>query len=136
MTLNDRTPVPETIDDIAVRPIDYPRAIEFVEANGFKSLAVKLAARAGASGTAPKPAEPAAPQKIETTGYDTILSLEALDMWIETAAAQGFVAVDTETTSVQPMLANLVGVSLAIEPGKACYIPIGHTGSGRVKVEF
>ncbi|MGE0668535.1 MAG: DNA polymerase I [Sphingomonadales bacterium] len=130
VTLNDRTPVPEGIDDIAVRPIDFPRAIEFVEMNGFKSLAVKLAARASSSGAVAKPAEPAPPQKVETTGYDTILSLEALDMWIDAAAAQGFVAVDTETTSVQPMLANLVGVSLAIEAGKACYIPIGHTGSG------
>ncbi len=128
--LNDRTPIPESIDDIAVRPIDYARAVQFVEHNGFKSLAVKLAARGASSGTPVKAAEPAAPQKIETTGYDTILSLGALDMWIDAAAAQGFVAVDTETTSVQPMLANLVGVSLAIEPGKACYIPIAHTGSG------
>ena len=128
--LDDRAPVPEAIDDIKVRPIDYPRAIQFVEMNGFKSLAVKLASRAGGGSAAagPKPAE--APQKVETTGYDTILSLDALDMWIETAASQGYVAVDTETTSVQPMLAGLVGVSLAIEPGKACYIPIGHTGSG------
>ncbi len=130
VTLDDRAPVPEGIDDIKVRPIDYPRAIQFVEMNGFKSLAVKLASRAGGGSTTagPKPAE--APQKVETTGYDTILSLDALDMWIDAAAAQGFVALDTETTSVQPMLAALVGVSLAIEPGKACYIPIGHTGSG------
>ncbi|MEN3975132.1 DNA polymerase I [Emcibacter sp. SYSU 3D8] len=128
--LDDRVPIPEGIDDIKVRPIDYARAVAFVEANGFRGLATKLGARAGGGSAAsgPMPAHPR--QKIETTGYDTILSLEALDMWIESAADQGFVAVDTETTSVQPMLASLVGVSLAIQPGKACYIPVGHTGSG------
>jgi DNA polymerase-1 len=128
--LDDHAPVPEGIDDISVRPIDFPRAIEFVEANGFKSLAVKLAARAGASGAPAARSAEATPQEIDTAGYDTILSLDVLSAWIDTATRQGFVAVDTETTSVQPMLASLVGVSLAIEPGKACYIPIGHTGSG------
>ncbi|MEN3952326.1 DNA polymerase I [Iodidimonas sp. SYSU 1G8] len=132
--LHDTVPVPETIDDLKVRPIDVPRAIAFVEENGFRTLATKLAARhqreapAAASSAAQAAAE--ARPRVEMGGYDTILSLEALDAWIDAAASQGFVAVDTETTSLQPMLAELVGVSLAIEPGKACYIPIGHTGSG------
>ena len=124
--LDDRAPVPETIDDIKVRPIDLPRAIAFVEENGFRTLATKLAARHGAA--TPKSAEPR-PQS-QMGGYDTILTMDALDAWIDAAALQGFVAVDTETTSLQPMLASLVGISLAIEPGKACYIPVGHTGSG------
>jgi DNA polymerase-1 len=125
--LDDRAPVPETIDDLRVRPIDVTSAVAFVEQNGFKSLAVKLAARH--RDTAPRPAA-APPQVAIGAGYDTVLTLPALEAWIDTAAAQGFVAVDTETTSLQPMLASLVGVSLAIEPGKACYIPVGHTGSG------
>ncbi|MBI1180834.1 MAG: DNA polymerase I [Alphaproteobacteria bacterium] len=123
--LDDRVPLPDGVDDIKVRPIDVETALAFVEENGFRTLATKLAARHGA---APPKAENPAPVKMG--GYDTILSLDDLDLWIETATAQGFLAVDTETTSLQPMLAELVGVSLAIAPGKACYIPVGHTGSG------
>lgn len=64
--------------------------------------------------------------KIDTTGYETIATIEQLDAWIAKANERGFVAVDTETTSLDPMQADLVGVSLASEPGKAAYIPLGH----------
>jgi len=45
---------------------------------------------------------------------------------VEKARAQGFIAVDTETDSLTSATAKLVGVSLALQPGKACYIPLGH----------
>jgi DNA polymerase-1 len=62
--------------------------------------------------------------------YQTILSLEALDRWIAEATDQGYVAVDTETDSLDAMQANIVGVSLATAPGRACYIPLAHKASG------
>jgi DNA polymerase I len=65
-------------------------------------------------------------EKIDRSGYETALSVERLEKWIEEATAQGFVAVDTETTSLDPMSCALVGVSLATAPGRACYIPLGH----------
>ena len=49
-----------------------------------------------------------------------------LDDWIARARAAGMVCVDTETTSLDPMTARLCGVSLAVAPGEACYIPCGH----------
>ena len=54
----------------------------------------------------------------------------ALKRWIAEANDQGYVAVDTETDSLDAMQANLVGVSLATAPGKACYIPLGHKAAG------
>ncbi len=62
--------------------------------------------------------------------YETVLTIEALEKWIAAATAQGFVCVDTETDSLDAMQANIVGVSLATVPGKACYVPLAHQGAG------
>ncbi len=68
--------------------------------------------------------------KIDRASYETILSLESLDRWLSTAREQGFLAIDTETDSLDAMQANMVGFSLAIAPGKACYAPLLHKGEG------
>ena len=62
--------------------------------------------------------------------YETVTSLSALKTWADAARGQGFVALDTETDSLDSMQANLVGVSLALAPGKACYIPLQHKATG------
>ncbi len=62
--------------------------------------------------------------------YETVTNLKQLDSWIANAREAGYVAVDTETTSLDAMQAELCGVSLSITPGDACYIPLGHCGAG------
>src|SRR5690606_15016553 len=64
------------------------------------------------------------------SGYETVTSEERLRDWIARATERGVVAIDTETTSLDPMQAELVGVSLAIAPNEACYIPLAHRGEG------
>lgn len=61
--------------------------------------------------------------------YETITNATELEDWIAAALDQGFVAIDTETTSLDAMQADLVGVSMALAPGKAAYIPLGHRAS-------
>ncbi|SON58292.1 DNA polymerase I [Hartmannibacter diazotrophicus] len=63
---------------------------------------------------------------VDTSAYETVRSLDRLDAWIAAAFDLGYVAVDTETTSLDAMQAELVGVSLSTGPGKACYIPLLH----------
>ncbi|WP_068084557.1 DNA polymerase I [Polycladidibacter stylochi] len=63
---------------------------------------------------------------VDTQSYETVSTLAQLQQWVDAAIAQGYVAVDTETTSLDAMQAELVGVSLALAPGKACYIPLAH----------
>jgi DNA polymerase-1 len=63
---------------------------------------------------------------IDRALYETVTTLERLEAWITEAFAAGIVAMDTETTSLDPMSCNLVGVSLATAPGRACYIPLRH----------
>jgi DNA polymerase-1 len=65
-----------------------------------------------------------------------VRTLDDLDRWIAAARHQGFVAVDTETDSKDQMHAGLVGVSLALEPNKACYIPLGHGGGDLLGGDF
>jgi DNA polymerase-1 len=67
--------------------------------------------------------------KIDRAGYETVSDLAALVRWIAAAVDQGFVALDLVTTSPEPMLAEITGVALALAPGKACYVPLGHRAS-------
>jgi DNA polymerase-1 len=78
---------------------------------------------AGASGSVPAPV--AGPGR-----YTLIQDLETLQAWIARARDAGTVAVDTETTSLDAMQAELVGVSLAVEPGEAAYLPLAHVAPG------
>ncbi len=69
--------------------------------------------------------------KIDPANYETVRDLTRLEHWIAEATAARRVAFDTETTSLDAMRADLVGFSLATAPGKACYVPLGHTtGTG------
>jgi DNA polymerase-1 len=63
---------------------------------------------------------------IDYSAYETVTTLERLDQWIARAKEIGTVCVDTETTSLDAMQAGLCGVSLALAPNEACYIPCGH----------
>ena len=63
---------------------------------------------------------------INHNAYVTVTAAKELDNWIARAREAGLVCVDTETTSLDPMTAGLCGVSLAVAPGEACYIPCGH----------
>jgi DNA polymerase-1 len=64
--------------------------------------------------------------KIDVEKYHCVRRLEDLQRWVAAAREQGLVAIDTETTSLDPMQAELCGVSLALQPGFACYVPLGH----------
>jgi len=62
--------------------------------------------------------------------YETVTTMDQLDRWIAAALNQAYVCIDTETDSLDAMQANIIGVSLATAPGKACYIPLGHQAAG------
>ena len=69
-------------------------------------------------------------QKIDRSGYVTVTDLATLDAFIAEAREAGVVAVDTETSALDAMAADLVGVSLAVRAGRACYIPLAHRSEG------
>ncbi|HEY5608120.1 MAG TPA: DNA polymerase I, partial [Alphaproteobacteria bacterium] len=68
--------------------------------------------------------------KIDRSKYETVRTLDRLKAWVARARELGVVAVDTETTSLDPMVAQLCGFSLAVADNEACYVPIGHREGG------
>src|SRR5271169_5104108 len=69
-------------------------------------------------------------QKFDRSKYETVRSLDRLKAWTERARNLGFVALDTETKSLDPMQAELCGFSLALAPNEACYVPLSHRQGG------
>jgi DNA polymerase-1 len=78
-----------------------------------------------------EPKKAAEPEKIEVdrSKYGTVTDEASLDRWIADARAQGYVAIDTETDCIDCIIAKLAGISLAIAPNRACYVPVGHSGA-------
>jgi DNA polymerase-1 len=72
----------------------------------------------------------AAKSQVDRTKYETVRSVERLRHWIDRAFDLGVIAIDTETTSLDPMQAELCGISLALTPNEACYVPLSHRAGG------
>ncbi|GAA3694208.1 DNA polymerase I [Sphingomonas cynarae] len=122
--------LPEPLEDLELKGIPDAPLRAFLEHHGFRSLLNKLGQVADAPAAAPAgdaPIQDDPPCNLD--GYETVQDLDALDGWIARARHQGWIAVDTETSSTDATQANLVGVSLALAPNLACYIPLGHGGT-------
>ncbi|WP_118858069.1 DNA polymerase I [Sphingomonas mesophila] len=132
-------PLPQPIEELKLTGIPPEPLREFLEDQGFKSLLNRLTGGGASSGGArpvgvmtPAAApQPPVPEKIEVdrSAYETVVDEDALERWIAEARHKGFVAIDTETDCIDCVVANLAGISLAVEPGRACYIPVGHSGA-------
>jgi DNA polymerase-1 len=125
VTLKDDVPVEVPLASFALKPVDHELLLGFLREQGFKSVIARIESRRGAARGAPA----AAAQSTEIEGggsYVTVTEPEQLAQWIARASAAGILAVDTETTSLNEARARLVGVSLSITPGEACYIPLAH----------
>ncbi len=101
---------------------DGPVLRAFLEENGFRSIIARLGEMLG-DDTAAVAEQDAGPTEAQ---YELVQTADALKRWIAAANKLGSVTVDTETTGLNAHRAELVGVSLSCEAGKACYIPLGH----------
>ena len=138
VTLAKDAPLPEPLEALAVREPDPATLLGFLEAMEFRTITRRVReslAREGhvadAAPTGPiaaTTAEGAADVRHEA--YETVLDLETLARWIARARGAGVVAVDTETDALGATSAGLVGVSLALGPNDACYIPLAHREKG------
>ncbi|HZZ89386.1 MAG TPA: DNA polymerase, partial [Caulobacteraceae bacterium] len=131
------TPLPQPIDELAVEDPDPAVLAEFLERMEFRTLARRVveSRSGGAPAPPPKRAEPEAPAPIDTSLYACIRDLAALDIWIARAREAGIVAFDAETDGPSSASSDLVGVSMALAPGVACYIPLGHAAGDGLALE-
>ena len=126
-----RTDVPVTfqLDDLARRPVDPHLLLSFLTEQGFKSIIARVQSRYAADPSSEREGPTNAlstPTSPQPPTYELVQSVRVLQGWVDNIYRKGYVAVDTETTSLDQSRAELVGISLCIEPGRACYIPVGH----------
>jgi DNA polymerase-1 len=125
------SPLPEPLDALAMKGIPDEPLREFLEFHGFRSLLARLGVQAQAEAPvqrAPSQAEVRPEPDLDRSLYETIIDEAALDRWIAEAHEKGRVAFDTETDGRDCVSAKLVGISLATDCNKACYIPLEHGG--------
>ncbi len=132
VTLKDDVPLPLPFEELALKAPDMTTLATFLQAQGFKSLLARLQQKSGATPVIPSASEgsSSSPAPAADTRYTLIQDEATLAQWIAAARAKGFVAFDTETTSLQPLQAELVGFSLCCEEGTACYVPLSHKAPG------
>ena len=128
--LKDDVPVDEMLEAFAVREPEPDTLLGFLKAQNFKSLTAKFESRFGAAPTDDTGAPTATTETKVDRAYELVVTRQALEGWVEAARQDGTVAVDTETTSKHSMRARLVGVSLSLDDGRACYVPLAHKASG------
>ncbi len=123
VTLKDDVPMTHDLDDFALRDPDSNELRAFLERYEFRSVLARLAEQLN-GGAAPEESADEAP--VGEASYTLVQTLEDLKPWLDGAEEAGVLAVDTETTGLDALQVDLVGVSLALPGGKACYIPLQH----------
>ena len=130
VTLSRDTPVRDGLDSLEIRDPDPDTLFAFLQAQEFRTIVKRAAEHLGVDAPELAPATDNPPEDeaaaFDPDSYRKVSSLDELDRWIGMAHQRGYVAVDTETDSLDEMQARIVGVSLSVTPGSACYIPLRH----------
>jgi DNA polymerase-1 len=164
VTLDESVPLDEAVEEFAVANPDPAKLIPFLRSLEFFNLLRRAAVKLGveeaeiAAATAPvlRPAPSEVPpaaapvdakscpgavmqrevllRPLDYGGYECITDIAALNRWIGGAHESGQLAIALEADSIDPMRARLIGMALAIAPGKACYIPLGHRFDGGLQL--
>ncbi len=140
--LRSDVPLPFPLEQLERRQPNMDLLAAFLNEQGFKSILARLQSRvkgeqdptvtpsATPVNYAPAAKDPETTPLPTKAHYELIQTVSALQGWVEEATRRGIVAVDCETTSLDQTRAELVGFSLSLEPGQACYVPVGHVAPG------
>jgi DNA polymerase-1 len=129
VTLKHDAPVDRELSEFKLKEIDKDKLYEFLREMEFNRLLSSVISVYGEPNLIPKNEKKEnikGAESINNKNYHLIQNLNEIDEWINEAEEIGEIAVDTETDSLDPHQANLVGISLSTKIGKACYIPVGH----------
>ncbi len=138
VTLKHDAPVNKNLEEFKLKDIDKDKLYKFLremEFNRLLSSAISAYGEPNLSSIKDKNKVNKDQDKIDKSKYYLIENLKQLDEWIKEAEESGEVAFDTETSSLDPHQADLIGISLSTKIGRACYIPIGHTSKKNIKKE-
>ncbi len=125
------------LDALALREVDRERLLEFYRRFGFRNFLKELEVDLGVAPAPPAPSvgrrtDEAPPPDLSQLQrhYEPIHSHERLQAWLARLRAAPLAALDTETDSLDPMRAHIVGISFAVQPGEAAYVPVAHDYPG------
>ncbi len=138
LTIKCDVPLPVQVAELEVQPQDKARLAELFERFEFKSWRREMQGpAAGPAESATLEALSAVTQPAAVTqhaagarNYETVVTEDALNAWVERLERAELAALDTETTSLDPFRARLVGLSLSVSPASAAYIPVAHSYAG------
>ena len=132
--LKDDLPLAVPLADLTLQEPPQAPLAAFLAKHGFRSLLAKLGREVEAA-HAPAAPDDAPPVPFDHKAYECVTTLDRLDWWLAEATRRGAVAIDSETDGHDPVRARLVGISLALEPGRACYVPLDHRRDGGLLAE-
>ena len=136
VTLKKDSPVDRKIEEFKLQEVDKDKLYKFLREMEFNRLLSSAISTYGEPNLLNDEKESILKEKkqsINKKNYYLIKDESQIDKWIKEAEESGELAIDTETSSLNPHQAELVGISLSTKIGKACYIPIGHNSSGCLK---
>jgi DNA polymerase I len=116
-----------SVQSLALEPVQRPALLDFYVRYGFRTWRQELESQGESSSSAPQPSAEVLATPLPRE-YETVRDWQAFERWLAVLRHAPLVALDTETTSLDPMRARLVGISFAVEPGRAAYIPLAHDG--------
>ncbi len=123
VTLKDDVPVKDKIEDFVIKEVKKDKLYNFLREMEFNRLLSQTISFYGELDKKKDSVE-RKNEKIDLTKYDTVVTERQLEKWINILKNQSLISVDTETSSINPIEADLVGISFCHEQGKACYIPL------------
>jgi DNA polymerase-1 len=139
VTLDQNMSLDFTLDTLEVKDPEAEPLLGFLASMEFRTVTRRVAEALGAEmpviedapagEESPQGLDEPAPIPFAPETYEQVTTMEALQAWIAQIHQRGYVAIDTETTGLNEMRADLVGISLCVEPGSACYIPLTHKAS-------
>ncbi len=130
VTLKKDVPVKDKISEFELKEIDKKKLYEFLREMEFNRLLSSVISTYGDIEFSNKEKSinnQNKIQKISNKNYELIQNVEDINKWLNEAEENGEIAVDTETSSLDPHQAKLIGISFSTKIGRACYIPVGHT---------
>ena len=138
VTLKDDAPVKDDLNSFLLKEVQKDKLYDFLREMEFNRLLSRTISFYGE--TENKKIESKNPairlDTIDVKGYESITNEKTLDKWIKILNEQSVIAIDTETSSLNPLEADLVGVSFSYAPNKACYIPLAHKNIKGLKKEI
>ena len=137
VTLKDDVPVKEKPENFIMRNVEGEKLFKFLREMEFNRLLSQAISFYGETKTPSLNESNQIKKKVEkninTKSYECILDEKSLDKWIKILEEKTVIAIDTETSSLNPLETNLIGVSFSYEANKACYIPLAHKEKGLKK---